>query len=125
RIFSLKGKEEIEAIEVEHATAPHLRALQKALAKEITVRVHSEDDYNTAVNASEILFGNATADALKALDEKLILNVFEGVPQFEISKDQLSAGIPVIDLLAEKTQVFPSKGEARKMLQAGGVALNK
>jgi tyrosyl-tRNA synthetase len=125
RIFSLKRKEEIEAIEAEHALAPHLRALQKALAKEITVRVHSEDDYNTAVNASEILFGNATADALKALDEKLILNVFEGVPQFEVSKDQLFAGIPVIDLLAEKTGVFPSKGEARKMIQAGGVALNK
>jgi tyrosyl-tRNA synthetase len=125
RIFSLKRKEEIEAIAAEHALAPHLRALQKALAKEITVRVHSEDDYNTAVNASEILFGNATADALKALDEKLILNVFEGVPQFEVSKDQLFAGIPVIDLLAEKTGVFPSKGEARKMIQAGGVALNK
>jgi tyrosyl-tRNA synthetase len=125
RIFSLKGKEEIEALETEHASAPHLRALQKALAKEVTVRVHSEEDYNTAVNASEILFGNATADALKALDEKLILTVFEGVPQYEISKDQLGAGIPVIDLLAEKTSVFPSKGEARKMIQAGGVALNK
>jgi len=125
RIFTLKTKEEIESLEQEHDKTPHLRILQKELAKEITVRVHSEKDLNAAINASEILFGNATADALKELEENMILNVFEGVPQFEISKDELSGGIQVIDLLAEKTKVFPSKGEARKMLQAGGVSINK
>lgn len=124
RIFTLFAKEEIESLEAEHAEAPHLRVLQKALAKDITTRVHSEDDYNAAVGASQILF-SGTLDDLAKLSEDLFLDIFEGVPQFEISKTELESGISIIDLLAEKTQVFPSKGEARKMIQGGGVLLNK
>jgi len=125
RIFTLLSKEEIEALEVEHASAQHLRVLQKALAKEITIKVHSHQAWETAVEASSILFGNATAEAFAALDEETFLDIFEGVPQFQLSKSELDVGIPMIDLLAEKTQVFPSKGEARKMLQGGGVSMNK
>jgi tyrosyl-tRNA synthetase len=99
--------------------------LQKALAKEITIKVHSHQAWETAVEASSILFGNATAEAFAALDEETFLDIFEGVPQFQLSKSELDVGIPMIDLLAEKTQVFPSKGEARKMLQGGGVSMNK
>ncbi|MCK6649785.1 MAG: tyrosine--tRNA ligase, partial [Bacteroidia bacterium] len=124
RIFTLFTKDEIEALEVEHEKAPHLRVLQKALAKDITIRVHSEEDYNAAVEASQILF-NGTIEDLGKLSEDLFLDIFDGVPQFDISKTDLQAGIPVIDLLADKTKVFPSKGEARKMIQGGGVALNK
>lgn len=125
RIFTLLDQNTIEALEVEHAQAPHLRTLQKALAKDITIRVHGETEYNNAVAASEILFGNATADAFARLDEATFLDIFDGVPQFEISKTELEAGISIVDLLAEKTKVFPSKGEARKMLQGGGVSINK
>lgn len=125
RIFTLLSSDEIQAIEAEHAVAPHARALQKALAKDITVRVHSEEDYHTAVEASEILFGKGTAESLAKLSEQDLLSVFEGVPQFRINKSELQSGIGVIDLLAEKTNIFPSKGEARKMLQGGGVAINK
>lgn len=124
RIFTLFTKEEIEALESEHEKAPHLRVLQKALAKDITIRVHSEEDYNAAVEASQILF-NGTIEDLGKLSEDLFLDIFDGVPQFDISKTDLQAGIPVVDLLADKTKVFPSKGEARKMIQGGGVALNK
>lgn len=125
RIFTLLRKEEVEALETEHDKAPHLRALQKALAKDITVRVHSSDDYIAAVEASEILFGNSTTEALRKLDEETLLGVFDGVPQMKISNDDLSNTINVVDLLAEKTNVFPSKGEARKMIQGGGVSINK
>lgn len=125
RIFTLLSQAEIEALEIEHAPAPHTRVLQKALAKEITVRVHGEEEYNKAVEASTILFGNATADAFAQLDEETFLDIFEGVPQFKVNKTELAQGIPMIDLLAEKTQVFPSKGEARKMLQGGGISVNK
>ncbi|CAN5391408.1 tyrosine--tRNA ligase [soil metagenome] len=124
RIFTLFTKEEVEKLESEHATAPHLRTLQKALAKDITTRVHSEEDYNSAVSASQILF-SGTLDDLAKLSEELFLDIFDGVPQFEISKSELENGISIIDLLAEKTQVFPSKGEARKMIQGGGVLINK
>ncbi|MBK6520961.1 MAG: tyrosine--tRNA ligase [Sphingobacteriaceae bacterium] len=124
RIFTLLTKEEIEKLEAEHATAPHLRALQKALAKDITIRVHSESDYNAAVEASQILF-NGTIEDLAKLSEELFLDIFDGVPSFDISSSELNNGISLIDLLAEKTTIFPSKGEARKMLQAGGVSLNK
>ncbi|MBN8697602.1 MAG: tyrosine--tRNA ligase [Bacteroidetes bacterium] len=124
RIFTLFTKDEIEGLEAEHEKAPHLRVLQKALAKDITIRVHSEEDYNAAVEASQILF-NGTIEDLGKLSEDLFLDIFDGVPQFDISKTDLQAGIPVIDLLADKTKVFPSKGEARKMIQGGGVALNK
>ena len=124
RIFTLFTKEEIEAIEAEQAKAPHLRTLQKALAKDITTRVHSAEDYNAAVEASQILF-NGTIDDLAKLSEQLFLDVFDGVPQFDVSKSEVEAGVSIVDLLAEKAAVFPSKGEARKMIQGGGVALNK
>ncbi|MDR2949821.1 MAG: tyrosine--tRNA ligase [Prevotella sp.] len=125
KIFTALSKEEIEALVAEQKAAPHLRPLQKRLAKEVTVMVHSEEDYNQAVEASNILFGNATADTLKKLDEETFLQVFEGVPTFDISKDELSEGIKAVDLLAEKTTAFPSKGEMRKTVQAGGVMINK
>ncbi len=125
RIFTLLSKQEIEAIEVEHAAAPHTRALQKALAKDITIRVHGETEYNNAVEASNILFGNATAEAFAQLSEETFLDIFDGVPQFTISKSELEAGFTPIDFLADKTQVFPSKSEAKKMLQGGGVSINK
>ena len=95
------------------------------LAKEVTVMVHSEEDYNAAVEASGILFGNATSDALKRLDEDTLLSVFEGVPQFEVAKAEIEAGIKAVDLFVEKAAIFPSKGEMRKMVQGGGVSLNK
>lgn len=125
KIFTALAKDEIEALVEEQKAAPHLRPLQKRLAKEVTIMVHSEDDYNTAVDASNILFGNATADALKKLDEETFLQVFEGVPTFDISKEELAAGIKAVDLLTDKAAVFPSKGEMRKTVQAGGVQLNK
>ena len=125
RIFTLLKKEAIEALEEEHNKAPHLRILQKALAEDITIRVHSENDYQTAVAASEILFGKGTTESLMKLSENDLLSVFEGVPQVNINKTDLAAGINVIDLLTEKTQIFPSKGEARKMILAGGVSINK
>jgi tyrosyl-tRNA synthetase len=95
------------------------------LAKEVTIMVHSEEDYNAAVDASNILFGNATSDALKKLDEDTLLAVFEGVPQFEVSKDVLAAGAKAVDLFVENAAVFASKGEMRKLVQGGGVSLNK
>lgn len=125
RIFTLFTQEEIESFEAKHNEAPHLRELQKALAKDITIRVHSEEDYNTAVEASEILFGKSTSESLKRLSEEDFLSVFEGVEQFTLHKADLASGISIIDLLTEKTSVFPSKGEARKMLQGGGVSINK
>jgi tyrosyl-tRNA synthetase len=125
RIFSLKSREEIEALEKEHDEAPHMRLLQKALAEEVTARVHSKADLENALRASEILFGKGTEESLRQLDEATLLAVFDGVPRFSISRDALAAGIPIIDLLAEHSQVFPSKGEARKMIQGNGVALNK
>lgn len=125
RIFTLFTKEETETLIAEHQTAPHLRLLQKALAKDITVRIHSEADYNAAVEASEILFGKGTAEALHKLDEETLVSVFEGVPQFEINPGELQQGIGIVDLLAEKTNIFPSKGEARRMLKDGGVQVNK
>lgn len=125
KIFTFLSKEEIEALVKEHNDNPGARPLQKRLAKEVTTMVHSEKDYNAAVEASQILFSNSAGEALKALDEQTLLDIFDGVPRFTISKEELAAGIPVLDLLAVKAQVFPSKGEARKMIQAGGVSLNK
>ena len=125
KIFTMLSKEEIEALVAEQKAAPHLRPLQKRLAKEVTIMVHSEDDYNAAVEASGILFGNATSEALKKLDEDTLLSVFEGVPQFEVSKADIEAGTKAIDLFTEKAAVFPSKGEMRKLVQGGGVSLNK
>lgn len=125
KIFTSIAKEEIEALIVEHAAAPHLRSLQKRLAKEVTILVHSEEDYNAAIEASNILFGNATSDALRKIDEDTLLAVFDGVPQFRIDKSLLEAGIKAIDLLVDYAAVFPSKGEMRKLVQSGGVSLNK
>ncbi|HKL92661.1 MAG TPA: tyrosine--tRNA ligase [Bacteroidales bacterium] len=125
RIFTFLSKEEIEQLTNAHRTEPHMRLLQKRLAKEITCMVHSEADYETAVEASSILFGNATADVLKKLDEATLLSVFEGVPTFDISREALRSGIKILDLLTSDSSVFSSKGEARKMIQAGGFSMNK
>ena len=125
RIFTLFNHEEVEAFEKEHDAAPHLRILQKALAKELTIRVHGGDEYNLALEASEILFGKGTTETLHRLDEKTLLNVFEGVPQFDITRADITPGIGIIDFLADKTAVFPSKSEARRMLKDGGVQVNK
>ncbi len=125
RIFTLLKKEEVEALEAKHSEAPHQRLLQKALAKEVTCRVHSENDYQAAVEASEILFGEGTTEALKKLSEKDLLAAFEGVPQVDIAKAELESGINVVDFFSDKTKICSSKGEARKMILAGGVSLNK
>ena len=125
RIFTLFNKEEIEAMEEEHKKAPHLRTLQKVLAKDITIRVHSLDDYNSAVEASEILFGKSTTETLRKIDEDTLLSVFEGVPMSDINKSEISSGIPVIDFLSEKTNVTASKSEARRMLKEGSISINK
>ncbi|MBR2771209.1 MAG: tyrosine--tRNA ligase [Bacteroidales bacterium] len=125
RIFTLYSKEEIEAMEKEHEAAPHLRILQKALAKDLTVRIHSQADYDAAVNASEILFGKGTADSLASLSEKMFLAVFDGVPQVEVSRDIIANGVGIVDFLADNTNIFPSKGEARRMLKDNGVSINK
>jgi len=125
KIFTMLSKEEIDALIAEHEQAPHLRILQKRLAKEVTTMVHCEEDYEAALEASNILFGNATSDSLKKLDKETFLSVFEGVPTFQIAKTEIEAGVPVLDFLAEKTAIFPSKGEARKTVQGGGVSINK
>lgn len=125
KIFSIATREEIEALIAEHKEAPHKRALQKALAEEITARVHSLEDLENAQIASEILFGKATEEQLRKLDSETLLSVFEGVPQFELSADKLSAGLPVVEALSEETGIFSSKGEARKLLQGNGIAINK
>lgn len=125
KVFTSLGLEEIESLIAKHAEAPHMRLLQKRLAEEVTVMVHSRQDYETAVEASNILFGNATSEALKKLDEDTLLAVFEGVPMFEVSRDELAGGVKAVDLLVEKAAVFPSKGEMRKLVQGGGVSLNK
>jgi len=124
RYFTLLSKEEIEQLDKDHDAAPHLRILQKALAKDVTIRVHSEADYHAAIEASEILF-KGTLEQLGNLNEATFLDVFDGVPQFDINKEQLSAGINIIDFLTANTTIFPSKGEARKMISGGGVSLNK
>lgn len=125
KIFTAIDKVEIENLVTEHTQTPHLRILQKRLAQEVTIMVHSEEDYQAAVEASNILFGNSTSEALKKLDEETLLAVFEGVPQFRIPKSVLVAGLKAIDLLTETAAVFPSKGEMRKLVQSGGVNINK
>lgn len=125
RIFTFFTKDEIEALEKQHDEAPNLRILQKALAKDITIRVHGEEEYNKAVEASEILFGKGTTDTLKRLDSATFLSVFEGVPTFEVSKEEILQGINIIDLLAEKTQILASKGEVRRALKENSLSVNK
>jgi tyrosyl-tRNA synthetase len=125
KIFTLMPKVEIDALIVEHEEAPHLRVLQKTLGKDVTIRVHGEAAYHRAIEASEILFGKDTAEQLKNIEERDLLDIFEGVPQFDISKSDLVSGIQIIDLLAQKSQVFQSNGEARRMLQSNAVSINK
>ena len=125
RIFTLKSESEIKELEKEHDLAPHLRILQKALAEEITIRTHSFDALQTALKTSDFLFGNGSLEFLNSLSKEDVLEVFEGLPQFTLAKNEFSAGINATDLLAEKTTVFPSKGEARKMISGGGVSINK
>ena len=125
RIFTHFTKEEIEEMERQHDAEPHLRILQKALAKDLTVRVHSQEDYDAAVNASEILFGKGTAENLASLSEEMFLSVFEGVPQFDVPMTVLDETCGVVDFLAKHTQVFNSNGEARRMLKDNGVSINK
>jgi tyrosyl-tRNA synthetase len=125
KIYSLKGKAEIEQLIANHTGQEHLRSLQKELAAEMTVRVHSEADLAMALKATQIFFGNGSADDLKALDEATLAAASEGMERFEVSREALQTGIHVMDLLATHTQIFPSKSEARKMLQANGFAFNK
>ena len=125
KIFTLLDRETIEGLIAEHEAAPHLRVLQKRLAEEITVMIHSREEYEKAVEASQILFGGATSEALRRLDEETLLQVFEGVPQYRVARTELEAGIPFVELCATATDIFPSKGECRKMVQGGGVSLNK
>jgi len=123
KIFTMLGKEEIDEAIAKHREDPGQRSLQKLLAKEITVMVHGEKEYENAVSASSMLFGNSTSDELRKLDERTFLAVFSGVPTFDVPKAELPCNI--LDLLAVKTSVFPSKGEARKMVQGNGVSINK
>ena len=127
RIFTLLSKAEIEALEKEHAAAPHLRTLQKALARDITIRVHSEADYEMALKASGILFGKSTSADLESLNESTLLAVFEGVPRVNITTAEFEATESATDLTSTVTRgiIFKSKGEARKMIQGGGVSINK
>ena len=125
KIFTLLSQDEVEELIEKHAEAPHLRLLQKRLAEEVTVMVHSREDFDLAVEASQILFGQGTAELLNKLDEETFLSVFDGVPQFTLSAKELAEGIKVVDLLAEKAMVFPSKGELRRTIQGGGLSINK
>jgi tyrosyl-tRNA synthetase len=127
RIFTVLDKQTIENLEKEHVAAPHLRLLQKEIAREVTIMVHGEPEYEMAVKASSILFGKSSTEDLAHLDERTFLQVFDGVPQAFISREDFESADNVVDLLSEKTQgiIFPSKGEARKMIQGGGVSINK
>ncbi len=125
RIFTLFDEATIKSLEAEHDAAPHQRALQKALAKDITIRVHGEEQYEKAIKSSEFLFGNTGIEFLNELNDEEVIGLFEGVPQFQISKAELEQGINAVDLLGARAAVFASKGEAKKMIQGGGVAINK
>ncbi len=125
KIFTMLPKAEVDALIAQQTEAPHLRTLQKKLAEEVTVMVHSRADYESAVEASDILFGKSTSETLKKLDEDTFLAIFEGVPTFEVQATDLTSPVNVVDLLAEKTKVFPSKGEMRRLIQGGGVSINK
>jgi tyrosyl-tRNA synthetase len=125
RIFTVLGREEIESLILAHSQAPHERILQKKLAEEVTVMVHSREEYTAAVEASEILFGKGTTESLKKMNENTFLSVFEGVPVFDIKKDVFDKPVTLTDLCTEYSKVFPSKGELRRMVQGGGLSLNK
>ena len=125
KIFTSLDKEEIDSIIAQHTEAPHLRLLQKRLAQEVTVMVHGQEEYDKAVAASGILFGNATSEALRSLDEDTLLAVFDGVPRFEVARSVIEEGVKAVDLTAEHAAIFASKGEMRKLAQGGGISINK
>jgi len=125
KIFTLLGRDEIDALIEEHNKAPHERALQKRLAEEMTVMVHSHDDYESAVEASQILFGKGTTESLRRMNENTFLSIFEGVPVFDIKKEIIQSGVNVTDICTEHSQVFASKGELRRLVQGGGLSINK
>jgi len=125
KIFTFLPKETIESLIIKHREEPHIRLLQKTLAHEITILVHSENDYNAALEASEILFGKGTSEALNKIDERTFLSVFEGVPTFQLNKSELNRGINIVDLLTDHAPIFSSKGELRRLLNGGGASLNK
>ena len=125
KIFTTLDKETIDALIAQHDEAPNMRILQKRLAEEITVMVHSRSEYEAAVDASQILFGNATSDALRKLDEKTFLAVFDGVPTYNVAKAKFAEGINVLDLLAGETDIFPSKGELKRTIKGNGMSINK
>ncbi len=125
KIFTDLGREEIEALEAEHKADPGRRVLQRRLAEEVTLLVHSEDDLKTAVEASGILFGKATRESLLRLDERTLLDVFDGVPHFDVDRSLFSSGVKAVDLCVDAAPVFPSRGEMRKLTQGGGVSVNK
>ncbi|MDY0190541.1 MAG: tyrosine--tRNA ligase [Desulfuromonas sp.] len=125
KIFTLLSRDEVAAVVKEQQAAPHLRPLQKRLAYEVTCMVHGEDEYHKAVEASQILFGNATTASLSSLDKETFLSVFDGVPTYEIERNKLSAGVPIVELLATEATIFPSKGELRRTMKGNGLSLNK
>jgi tyrosyl-tRNA synthetase len=125
KIFTLLSREDVAVLVKEQEAAPHLRPLQKRLAREVTCMVHDEEEYNKAVEASEILFGKATTEGLARLDKETFLSVFEGVPTYEIARSKLEAGVPIVELLASETEAFPSKGELRRTIKGNGLSLNK
>ena len=125
KIFTLLNQEEVTALVAEQETSPNLRPLQKRLAKEVTCMVHDEDEYNKAVEASQILFGKATTESLSKLDKETFLSVFEGVPTYEVNRNKFDAGVQVVELLATETAIFPSKGDLRRTIQGNGLSLNK
>ena len=125
KIFTILGKDEIESIIIEHNKAPHERLLQRRLAEEVTVMVHSRDEYEGAVEASQILFGKGTTQSLRKMNENTFLSVFEGVPVFDVKREVISKGVSISDLCAEHSQVFASKGELRRLVQGGGLSINK
>ncbi|MBN2892948.1 MAG: tyrosine--tRNA ligase [Bacteroidales bacterium] len=125
KIFSVKGEEIILPLIEEHKAEPHKRLLQKTLAEELTIAVHGEEEYNNAVEASNILFENGTKESLSKLKEKTFIQVFDGVTSFEISRNEITNGINIVELLSEKTKVFPSKGECRRMMKDNGLSINQ
>ena len=125
KIFTLLSREDVAALVIEQEAAPHLRPLQKRLAKEVTCMVHDENEYNKAVEASQILFGKATTESLAKLDKETFLAVFEGVPTYEIDRARLNTGVSVVELLVTETAIFPSKGELRRTIKGNGLSLNK
>lgn len=125
KVFTLLDQSTVDALVEEHRREPHLRKLQKMLAREITIMVHSEEDYRKAVEASELLFGNATTETLMSMDEDTFLSVFEGVPLFEVSRQHIAEGVPLSTLAVELAPIFSSKGELRRLVTGGGLSLNK